>query len=234
MILLLCDLDDTLVATGHLYEKAKDDFCLYLAAKYKHLKSILAIRTQIDDYDARQCKIHGLSASRLTNSMNQVAYDLGGRVLTLEEYAEIKVFGRYPFTQVSPVQPGAQQFLQLFTRNLIDIVLVTAGDPTIQTKRIEDFPYKNLFSGARIVPSKTPEVFREILQDHGCEPQEAWMVGNSYNGDIAPARAVGINAAWLQSYSWAFDNHASPDLTGVLIGSTLDDIREQIAIEEGL
>jgi putative hydrolase of the HAD superfamily len=234
MILLLCDLDDTLVQTGHLYEKAKDDFCLYLAAKHKHLKTILTIRQQLDDYDAKQCKIHGFSATRLTNSMNQVAYNLGMRPLTQEEYTEIQAFGRYPFSQVSPVQPGALRFLQLFKRNLIDIVLVTAGDPTIQTKRIEDFPYKHLFTGARIVPSKTPDVFREVLQDHGCDPREAWMVGNSYNVDIAPARAAGINAAWLHSYSWAFDNHDSPDLTGVLVGDTLDSIREQIAIEEGL
>lgn len=231
MRLLLVDLDDCLIETGHLYEEAHTMFIEYLIG-YTNDTSIE--RSEFAAYDAEQCRRHGHSAERMTNSMLAFAEQKRGRPLGPLARESIRGYGQYPFTCTCPVKPGAREFLQAFCNLGIDVVLVTAGDQTIQTRRIEDFPYRNRFNGARIVDKKTPELFRQILQDHGVQPHQAWMVGNSYFSDIVPARAAGIHTALLHSYTWAYDNEPQPDLTEVLVGTTLLDIRDQILEEEGL
>ncbi|MEM6835554.1 MAG: HAD-IA family hydrolase [Cyanobacteria bacterium P01_C01_bin.120] len=41
-------------------------------------------------------------------------------------------------------------------------------------------------------------IFATALQKHGCEPAEAWHVGDSYSDDYEGAQAAGLRAIWLQ------------------------------------
>ena len=44
-----------------------------------------------------------------------------------------------------------------------------------------------------------PEIFRIALERNGVRPEEAVMVGDSYNSDIAGAKAAGIDQIWIHS-----------------------------------
>lgn len=61
-----------------------------------------------------------------------------------------------------------------------------------------------------------PEIFRLALQKAGCQPGEAFMVGDSFAHDICGAHAVGIDGLWLHvhgedSVNADFDFLESPD-----------------------
>ncbi len=43
-----------------------------------------------------------------------------------------------------------------------------------------------------------PEIFAAALEKHGCQPEEAWHIGDSYDEDYYGAKAQGIHAIWLQ------------------------------------
>lgn len=49
----------------------------------------------------------------------------------------------------------------------------------------------------------SPRYYREIVAVLGCEPEEALMVGNDPEQDIAPALAAGLRAAWVTNGSKA-------------------------------
>lgn len=42
-----------------------------------------------------------------------------------------------------------------------------------------------------------PKIFATALEQHHCEPQEAWHIGDSYQQDYQGARKVGLRAIWL-------------------------------------
>ena len=61
-----------------------------------------------------------------------------------------------------------------------------------------------------------PEIFRIALERNGVRPEEAVMVGDSYNSDIAGAKAAGIDQIWI---------HRGPtDETATYIVPSLKDV----------
>lgn len=47
------------------------------------------------------------------------------------------------------------------------------------------------------VAKPDPAIFRMALEQAGCQPQEAVMVGDRLDNDIAPAKSVGMRTVWL-------------------------------------
>lgn len=43
----------------------------------------------------------------------------------------------------------------------------------------------------------SPLVFRAALEKHGCLPDQAWHIGDSFKEDYEGAKAVGLRAIWL-------------------------------------
>jgi putative hydrolase of the HAD superfamily len=45
-----------------------------------------------------------------------------------------------------------------------------------------------------------PSIFKAALRALGARPEDTVFVGDSWNVDIAPARALGMRAVWLNRY----------------------------------
>jgi putative hydrolase of the HAD superfamily len=43
-----------------------------------------------------------------------------------------------------------------------------------------------------------PQVFQIALQKHGCRPEQAWHIGDSFKQDYQGAKNIGIKAFWLK------------------------------------
>lgn len=43
-----------------------------------------------------------------------------------------------------------------------------------------------------------PKIFTSALQKHGCEPSQAWHIGDSLRDDYQGAKAAGLRAIWLE------------------------------------
>ena len=60
-----------------------------------------------------------------------------------------------------------------------------------------------------------PEIFRLALREAGCMPDEAFMVGDRLDNDIAPAKKLGMKTVWVRQgyaiYQSIDDESTRPD-----------------------
>jgi putative hydrolase of the HAD superfamily len=64
-----------------------------------------------------------------------------------------------------------------------------------------------------------PAVFEHLLSQLGAKPEEAVMVGNSLERDIAGARAAGITSIWIRL-------PGEKDSSSIVPDHTITDLRE--------
>lgn len=97
--------------------------------------------------------------------------------------------------------PGAVETLEWFRGRGVPLALITNGTSEEQRRKINKFKL-DLFFDLIVVEGEfgagKPEaaVFRHALARFGCEPSEAWMVGDKLEFDIAGAGALGIFTVW--------------------------------------
>lgn len=112
------------------------------------------------------------------------------------------------------------------------IALLTNGAPDLQREKIAASGLGHLFdaiavSGERGVGKPRPEIFHMLLSDLGVAPENAVMVGNSLERDIAGALNAKLAAAiWIQVHG--SEEHAEVDPHHTILG-----LHEIPAILEG-
>lgn len=57
-------------------------------------------------------------------------------------------------------------------------------------------------SGRVGVKKPDPEIFRIALRTLGLKPEDAYIVGDSYERDIVPGKNLGCRTVWLKGRSW--------------------------------
>ena len=100
---------------------------------------------------------------------------------------------------------GAIESLSRIKESGVGMALVTNGPSINQRAKIERFDLERHFDVIVIEgelgkgkPHHAP--FNEALSALGAMPDEAWMVGNDLENDIAPAIALGLRSIWVD---WA-------------------------------
>ena len=113
--------------------------------------------------------------------------------------------------------PGAKEALERLCGRFICAVASNAGlsDGELMAQALDKVGmrrYLRHFFTSRELGVEKPdlEFFREIVRRIGVEPEECVMVGNSYEKDIAPAKAVGMRTIWL-SGNEAKEDHLAAD-----------------------
>lgn len=97
--------------------------------------------------------------------------------------------------------PGAIDMLHHLHAAGIKLGMVTNGDSTLQHRKIDQFHLRPLFSSILIegdfgIGKPDPRAFTHVLDELRLDPDEAWMVGDRLDCDIAPARKLGIYTVW--------------------------------------
>ncbi len=97
---------------------------------------------------------------------------------------------------------GALDALNRFRRSGARIVLLTNGDSPTQRAKIERFRLAEYFQSILIegetgVGKPDPRAHRAALAALEAEPQAAWMIGDDWDCDIAPAIGLGMRTAWI-------------------------------------
>ncbi len=117
----------------------------------------------------------------------------------LTEFGQLQAVTEYRPTAVSLVRACFQLGLQvviatnpLFPRPAIEQRLAWAGVP------VSEFDYALVTTYENMHATKPHHAYyREILQQIGCEPHKALMVGDGWEQDIVPAAEVGMWTYWL-------------------------------------
>lgn len=104
----------------------------------------------------------------------------------------------------------ARQRLMLGARELLTdlsashhLALLTNGAPDLQREKIAASGLEVFFraiavSGEHGIGKPKPEIFHRLLGELGVTAEEALMVGNSLERDIAGARHAGIRSVWIR------------------------------------
>jgi HAD superfamily hydrolase (TIGR01549 family) len=211
---VLLDLDDTLL--GNNMERFLP---LYFAALGERMNRFLAPQDLVR-------KVMTSSRVMMRNQdptvTNQQAFD--ANFFTALGYPESEVrpviasFYEDDFPalkQYTQLRPEARPLVQILFDQGYDVVIAT--NPLFPRRAIEhrmdwagvfDFPFKLVTTYENSHFSKpNPRYYQEILAKTGCRPQDALMVGDDFENDIAPAMQVGLYTYWITDGAC---NDASP------------------------
>ena len=100
--------------------------------------------------------------------------------------------------------PGALETLQTLRERKVRLALVTNGNGEYQRSKVERFGLAQLFDCVIIegefgIGKPDERVYLHALDDLGSAPQEAWMVGDNLEWEVAAPQALGILGIWVDS-----------------------------------
>ncbi len=104
---------------------------------------------------------------------------------------------------IKPV-PGAIETLKHLRERNIRLALVTNGGSEVQRTKIERagldafFDYI-LIEGEFGVGKPDPSVYSHVLEQIGATPEEAWMVGDDLEWEVAAPQKLGIFSIWVDA-----------------------------------
>lgn len=132
----------------------------------------------------------------MTKKIRAIIFDWGDTLM--RDYPESKGAMAY-WDQVEAI-PDIKEVLQKVSSEYTCCVASNAGDSNaklmgIALNRVEILQYfRYLFTSHELgVTKPNPQFFNKIIQKLNLSPEECIMVGNDYEKDIVPAKAVGIH-----------------------------------------
>ena len=116
--------------------------------------------------------------------------------------------------------PGAAGLVRTLKARNLPVAILTNGPPDIQRLKLAQLGLDECFAAVFIsgevgIGKPDPEIFRLVLEALGAGPEEAVMIGDSWNRDIEGAAGVGMRSIWVSS-----GRVAPGELTGVTIVDT--------------
>jgi putative hydrolase of the HAD superfamily len=84
--------------------------------------------------------------------------------------------------------------------------MLTKGNPTEQSGKVERSGLKDYFTAIEIVAEKDAATYGDLVRKYALAPRTTWMVGNSPKSDINPALAAGLNAVYVpHEMTWVLE-----------------------------
>ena len=217
---LLIHADDTLWENNIYFERAIADFISFLN---HHERTPAEVREILNDVE-RECIVtHGYGLQSFTRALVQTFERLSVEPLTSALHEAIHGFARTIAEQPVQLLPDVAPTLEYLSQRH-DLILVTKGDHTEQSGKVSRSGLEKHFSAVEIVPDKTSQHYREVVERHTLAAQRTWMVGNSPKSDINPALAAGINAIFVpHADTWVLEHEelspAPPELKLLVLNS---------------
>jgi putative hydrolase of the HAD superfamily len=113
--------------------------------------------------------------------------------------------------------PGARELMAELATSY-KLALLTNGAPDLQREKITASGLESFFqaiavSGEHGIGKPKPEIFHRLLAELGVTADEAVMVGNSLERDIAGSRNAGIRSIWIRVPGSEEQAEVTPDHT---------------------
>ena len=198
------DGDDTLWETQTLYDQAKKRFAALMRSEGFSSRQALALLAEIDLENVRRL---GFSRQRFPRSLKETYRALAnnsGRKAQSRVLRRISIFGQSVFKRSPRLIAGARTLLREL-HGKVHLVLMTAGDPAVQRRRIKASGLEKYFDFIDIPRIKTPKEYRRLVKRLRLNPSKTWMVGNSMKSDILPAHKSGLQTLWVAGRGWEYD-----------------------------
>ncbi|RFU64693.1 HAD family hydrolase [Peribacillus glennii] len=140
----------------------------------------------------------------MTRQIKAVIFDWGDTIM--RDFPEYK--GAMAYWEKVEEITGMKEALEIISRNYICCVASNAGDSNaelmgVALNRVNIRKYfRHLFTSCELGVSKPNlNFFNKIVKKLSLRPEECIMVGNDYEKDIVPAKAVGIHTIFFTKES---------------------------------
>jgi putative hydrolase of the HAD superfamily len=219
---LIFDADDTLWENNVRFERVINDYLDWL--KHPTLDKT-QLRGILDDIEHANIPTLGYGSKALLQSLGEVFEHLYERPVTAQERQEIDELAlALRDHQVELVPQVAETLAELGSRH--ELLLLTKGQPDEQQGKLDASGLAHHFSSVHIVPEKNTSTYRTLADERALDVSITWMIGNSPNSDILPARGAGMNAVFIPNpHTWVLEEaELDPADTGVLHLTTFTEL----------
>jgi putative hydrolase of the HAD superfamily len=201
---LLIDADDTLWENNVYFEQAIADFMRMLDHQEM---SPAEVRLFLNQVERETILERGYGSHSFAHSLVKTFERLAQQPVTPELHEFIWGFAHRVSTCALELLEGVPETLDYLSRRRHHLVLMTKGDFTEQSGKVERSGLKEYFAAVEIVGEKDPATYKEVVSKYRLEPETTWMVGNSPRSDINPALAAGINAVFVpHDMTWVLEH----------------------------
>ncbi len=190
---LLIDADDTLWENNIYFERAIARFISFLNHREYTPDQV---REVLNEVERENILRHGYGlhsfAHALVNTFERLTIDPITPDLHEQVHRIAHEIAEHPVELISGV-PETLQYLNAKHH----LILLTKGDVTEQTGKVERSGLREYFSAVEIVAEKNVEAYRSVVEKYALIPERTWMIGNSPKSDINPALSAGLNAVFV-------------------------------------
>jgi putative hydrolase of the HAD superfamily len=208
---LIIDADDTLWENNVHFESATEEF---LDLVEERGGSREAAKVLLPRIERRNIPAHGYGSRGFTRSLMETLEEITGKPTSSEDRERILALGDR--VRRMPIQylPGVTETLAVL-KEYHRLILFTKGDREEQREKVERSGAMAYFHHMEITVEKGPEDYRRLLDAHGLDLDESWMVGNSPRSDINPALEVGLGAVFIpHPNTWSLEHEEVRSASG--------------------
>lgn len=206
------DLDDTLIANTYKYHAPMCKCALIiteaLGKKSIYTPDLMDMRVKLD---AELVEKHGFALERFPESWTMTYERLCERAgLPVDPETSSRLRAEAMRFAEGPWDPfeGAVEVLDALRGEGRKLCLVTAGDPKLQRRKIEESGLEPQFDEVCITLRRKTEF---LYIQRGEDAARTMMVGDSKRSDIIPAVELGLTAVHVESQTW---HYAHADVEG--------------------
>ncbi len=200
---LLIDADDTLWENNVYFEQAIADFVSFL--NHQHMTRE-QVREVLYGVERQTILERGYGLHSFAHSLVKTFEHLSVEQVTPELHQTIWKFAHRISETPMELIAGVPETLQ-YLQQRHHLILVTKGNFTEQSGKIERSGLKEYFAAVEIVPEKNAAAYKSIVDKYELAHATTWMVGNSPKSDINAALAAGINAVFVpHDLTWALEH----------------------------
>jgi putative hydrolase of the HAD superfamily len=201
---LLLDADDTLWENNIYFEQAIAGFIERL--NHRHM-SPQQVRQFLFGVEKETILERGYGSHSFAHSLVKCFERLAEEPVTPELHEFIWGFAHRISTYPIELIAGVPETLDYLSRRGHQLILMTKGDFTEQSGKVERSGIKEYFAAVEIVAEKNPPTYKEVVSKYQLMLETTWMVGNSPRSDINPALAAGVNAVFVpHDNTWALEH----------------------------
>ncbi len=201
---LLLDADDTLWENNIYFEQTIAGFIERL--NHRHM-SPQQVRHFLFDVERETILERGYGSHSFAHSLVKCFERLAEQPVTSELHEYIWGFAHRMSTYPIELIAGVPETLGYLSSRGHQLILMTKGDFTEQSGKVERSGIKEYFTAVEIVAEKTAPMYREVVSKYQLTSETTWMIGNSPRSDINPALAAGVNAVFVpHDNTWALEH----------------------------
>jgi putative hydrolase of the HAD superfamily len=190
---LLIDADDTLWENNIYFERAIAHFISFL--EHKELTPE-QVRLVLNEVERGNIVKHGYGLHSFAHALVDTFEKLSVEPITPALHETIHGFAHAIAEHPVEIISGVQETLG-YLQKRHHLILMTKGNITEQSGKIERSGLQAFFTAVEIVAEKDSLTYRSIAQKHSLNNETTWMVGNSPKSDINPALSASLNAVFV-------------------------------------